>query len=69
MIQYLIYLNMVEEGEILRNTTREYVDGIWSCGAKTFGQVKFEELHPEAVELYRGENQEKQKIDSFNYLF
>ena len=54
MIQYLIYVNLVEEAENLRNITREYIDSVSTCKAKTFGQVKFEEVHPEAYELYKG---------------
>lgn len=55
MIQHLIYLNMMDEAENIRNVTREYIDAVSGYQPKSFAQVRFEELHLEASELYAGE--------------
>lgn len=36
--------------------------------AKSYAKLKFEQLHPEAAELYYEEKKNNYTFDSFNYL-
>ncbi len=45
-------MNLVEEGEILRNEVKEYLTVFNTYAIKSYAKTKFEEMHPEASELY-----------------
>jgi hypothetical protein len=63
-------MNLVEEAELLRNEVRDYISIFNTYKIKSFARTRFEETHPEAVELYFEERKlASLSIDSFNYLF
>lgn len=70
LIQHLICMNLVQEAELLRNEVKDYISIFNTYTIKSFARTKFEEIHPEAVELYFEERKlASLAIDSFNYLF
>lgn len=42
LIQHLIYMNLIEEAELLRNEVREYIDIFATYEGKSFARLKFE---------------------------
>ncbi len=59
---------MIDEAEEMKTIMLEYIDVMNEAKTKSFAKLKFEELHPEAVELYYEEKKNKFTFDSFNYL-
>jgi hypothetical protein len=51
-MQHLICMNLIEEAEALRDEVRDYISVFNKYTVKSFARGKFEETHPEAVELY-----------------
>jgi hypothetical protein len=45
-------MNLVEEAETLRNEVRDYISIFNTYIIKSFARTRFEENHPEAIELY-----------------
>jgi len=68
LVQHLIYMNLIDEAEEIRAVVQEYIEVMNSHKAKSFAKLKFEELHPEAAELYYEEKKNNYTFDSFNYL-
>lgn len=69
-MQHLICMNLIEEAELLRDEVRDYISVFNTYKVKSFAKTRFEEKHPEAVELYYEESKlASLSIDSFNYLF
>ena len=46
----------------------EYIEVMNQPKMKFYAKIKFEELHPEAAELYYEEKKNNYTFDSFNYL-
>lgn len=61
-------MNLVEEAETLKNLGNEYAYEIRRCTPKYYGQVRFENDHPEfseLIEVYQdplGEGKDKEKL-------
>lgn len=54
----------------MRNEVREYIEMFNTYPVKSFAKTKFEESHPEALDLYYEPTKiSGLTIDSFNYLF
>lgn len=51
MIQHLIYANLIEEAENLRNVCKDYAEIASRVNPKYYAQVKFESEHPELADL------------------
>ncbi len=52
MVQHLIYMNLIEEVDEMKAVVQEYIEVMNEPKVKSFAKLRFEELHPEAVELY-----------------